>query len=71
MVISDKYQSDYDMRCRGIFMAYRTEYKTIIPIRDQLDAIYSEKSLSWNQRVDFAKEVLKNIFLYNQKLILL
>lgn len=68
MVISDKYQSDYDMR---FFMAYRTEYKTIIPIRDQLDAIYSEKSLSWNQRVDFAKEVLKNIFLYNQKLILL
>jgi len=52
-------QTDYDLRCRGIFMAYRTEYKTIIPIRDQLDAIYSEKSLSWNQRVDFAKEVLK------------
>ena len=52
-------QTDYDLRYRRIFMAYRTEYKTIIPIRDQLDAIYSEKSLSWNQHVDFAKEVLK------------
>jgi hypothetical protein len=47
--------SDY----QGLFMAYRIEYKAIESLRNQLNTLYHEKNLSWGQRVDLAKELLK------------
>ena len=53
---------NYEIRSRGLFMAYRTEYKNNKLIKDQLDLIYNEKNLTWSQRNDLAKEFLKKQF---------